>query len=111
MEHYLSGAPAPGRRRFGATARRKTTSSSTRPTEIVGTIKELLETRVRPAVAQDGGDITFQGFSDGVVYLEHEGLVLGLPVLDRDAQARHREPAAPFHAGSAGSPPGLRLSV
>ena len=35
-------------------------------TEIVLTIKELLETRVRPAVAQDGGDITFKGFKDGM---------------------------------------------
>ncbi|WP_163078883.1 NifU family protein, partial [Acinetobacter baumannii] len=37
--------------------------------ETVDTIKELLETRVRPAVAADGGDITFRGFKDGVVYL------------------------------------------
>ena len=68
----------------------------------VATIKELLETRVRPAVAGDGGDITFKGFRDGVGLPHHEGLVLGLPVLDGDAEARHPEPAAPLPAGRAG---------
>jgi len=46
---------------------------------VVATIKELLETRVRPAVAQDGGDITFQGFRDGVVYLHMRGACSGCP--------------------------------
>ena len=47
--------------------------------ETVATIKELIETRVRPAVAQDGGDITFQGFRDGVVYLNMRGSCAGCP--------------------------------
>lgn len=47
--------------------------------KIVETIKELLETRVRPAVAQDGGDITFQGFREGVVYLQMKGACAGCP--------------------------------
>ena len=47
--------------------------------ETVMTIKELLETRVRPAVAQDGGDITFHGFRDGVVYLHMRGACAGCP--------------------------------
>ena len=47
--------------------------------EIVGTIKELLETRVRPAVAQDGGDITFRGFREGIVYLHMKGACAGCP--------------------------------
>lgn len=47
--------------------------------EIVSQIKELLETRVRPAVAQDGGDIVFQGFQDGVVYLHMRGACAGCP--------------------------------
>ena len=47
--------------------------------EIVSTIKELLETRVRPAVAADGGDITFQGYRDGVVYLHMRGACAGCP--------------------------------
>jgi Fe-S cluster biogenesis protein NfuA len=46
---------------------------------IVLTIKELLETRVRPAVAQDGGDITFRGFKDGKVYLNMKGSCAGCP--------------------------------
>jgi Fe-S cluster biogenesis protein NfuA len=68
-------------------------SSSTRKTEdrdtgeffseedgqIVQTIKELLDTRVRPAVAQDGGDITFHGYRDGVVYLNMRGACSGCP--------------------------------
>ncbi|MBV6656452.1 MAG: NifU family protein [Devosiaceae bacterium] len=46
---------------------------------MVDTIKDLLETRVRPAVAQDGGDITFKGFQDGVVYLNMRGACAGCP--------------------------------
>ncbi|MEM9138236.1 MAG: NifU family protein [Pseudomonadota bacterium] len=46
---------------------------------IVGQIKELLDTRVRPAVAQDGGDITFHGFDSGVVYLTMKGACAGCP--------------------------------
>lgn len=47
--------------------------------EIVGQIKELLDTRVRPAVAQDGGDITFHGFERGIVYLTMKGSCAGCP--------------------------------
>ena len=47
--------------------------------EIVSQIKELLDTRVRPAVAQDGGDITFHGFEEGVVYLAMKGACSGCP--------------------------------
>ncbi len=47
--------------------------------EIVVQIKELLDTRVRPAVAQDGGDITFHGFERGVVYLHMQGACAGCP--------------------------------
>ena len=46
---------------------------------LVGTMKELLETRVRPAVAQDGGDITFHGFREGIVYLNMKGSCAGCP--------------------------------
>ena len=48
-------------------------------TEIVLTIKELLDTRVRPAVAQDGGDITFRGYENGVVFLNMKGACAGCP--------------------------------
>ena len=47
--------------------------------EIVKQIKELIDTRVRPAVAQDGGDIVFQGFRAGVVYLHMRGACAGCP--------------------------------
>ena len=47
--------------------------------EIVKKITELLDTRVRPAVAQDGGDITFQSFQEGVVYLHMQGACAGCP--------------------------------
>jgi Fe-S cluster biogenesis protein NfuA len=47
--------------------------------EIVGQIKELIDTRVRPAVAQDGGDIVFEGFRDGIVYLHMQGSCNGCP--------------------------------
>lgn len=46
---------------------------------IEGQIKELIETRVRPAVAQDGGDIIFHSFEDGVVYLTMQGSCQGCP--------------------------------
>ena len=47
--------------------------------EIVATIMELLDTRVRPAVANDGGDITFRGFRDGTVFLNMKGSCSGCP--------------------------------
>ena len=47
--------------------------------DIVAQINELLETRVRPAVAGDGGDIQYRGFKDGVVYLQMQGACAGCP--------------------------------
>jgi len=47
--------------------------------EIVGQIKELLDSRIRPAVASDGGDITFRGFREGIVYLSMKGACSGCP--------------------------------
>jgi Fe-S cluster biogenesis protein NfuA len=47
--------------------------------EVVGQIKELIDTRVRPAVAQDGGDIVYRGFDKGVVYLHLQGACAGCP--------------------------------
>lgn len=76
MEHYQSGdsvmtgeasAPAGHADHDGPDA------------AIVGQIKELLDTRVRPAVAQDGGDITFHGFDRGIVYLHMQGACAGCP--------------------------------
>jgi len=47
--------------------------------DIVEQIKDLIETRVRPAVANDGGDITYRGFREGVVYLKMQGACSGCP--------------------------------
>jgi len=47
--------------------------------EIIASINELLETRVRPAVAGDGGDIAYRGFRDGIVYLTLQGACAGCP--------------------------------
>ena len=56
-----------------------TSSATDDDTEIVKQIKELLDTRIRPIVAQDGGDIVFQDFKDGVVYLHMQGSCSGCP--------------------------------
>jgi Fe-S cluster biogenesis protein NfuA len=46
---------------------------------VIRQIKDLIDTRVRPAVAQDGGDIVYKGFEDGVVYLQMQGACSGCP--------------------------------
>jgi len=77
MEHYLSGQPlvrgaappqADGDEFYDA-----------KDADTVAVIKELLETRIRPAVAGDGGDITFRGFTNGTVYLAMKGACSGCP--------------------------------
>jgi Fe-S cluster biogenesis protein NfuA len=78
MEHYLSGA-AVANAPEGTDGGEQNEFFAPEDEETVKTIKELLETRVRPAVAQDGGDITFQGFRDGVVYLHMRGACSGCP--------------------------------
>jgi Fe-S cluster biogenesis protein NfuA len=76
-EFYLSGAPLIE----GAVAPTDASGEffAASDAEIVDTIKELIETRVRPAVAGDGGDITFKGFRDGIVYLAMKGACSGCP--------------------------------
>ncbi len=76
MDHFLSGAPTVDE---SAAAEDGEEFFADGDAEIVGTIKELLETRVRPAVAQDGGDITFRGFRDGVLFLNMRGSCSGCP--------------------------------
>ncbi|UYN95440.1 MAG: NifU family protein [Enhydrobacter sp.] len=73
MEHYTSGEPVVAAGEGSAEA------EADDDDEVVAQIKELLETRVRPAVAQDGGDIVFQDFRDGVVYLHMQGSCSGCP--------------------------------
>ena len=64
---------------------RSVAASDENDSDLVKQIKELIETRVRPAVAQDGGDIIFRGFHDGIVQSGAAWLLLGLPELDGDA--------------------------
>ena len=77
MEHYLSGEVTTS----GADDEQADGGEFFAPEDqdTVNTIKELLDTRVRPAVAQDGGDITFQGYRDGVVFLHMRGACSGCP--------------------------------
>ncbi|MCT4655556.1 MAG: NifU family protein [Cohaesibacter sp.] len=76
MEHFMSGAPI---MKVEESAGASGEDFDEADADTVATIKELLETRVRPAVAQDGGDITFHGFRDGVVYLQMRGACAGCP--------------------------------
>ncbi len=76
MEHYMSGAPIVA---SGAEPADDDEFFDAADTETVATIKDLIETRVRPAVAGDGGDITFRGFKEGVVYLQMKGACSGCP--------------------------------
>ena len=78
MDHYLSNAPMlAGEKPITITQSGEFFDEADKA--LVGTIKELLETRVRPAVAGDGGDITFRGFRDGIVYLSMKGACAGCP--------------------------------
>jgi Fe-S cluster biogenesis protein NfuA len=73
MEHFTAGRPVINETSADDNAAHEDDD------EIVAQIKELLDTRVRPAVAQDGGDITFQGFENGIVYLNMKGSCAGCP--------------------------------
>jgi Fe-S cluster biogenesis protein NfuA len=78
MEHYLSGGPLVATE-AQAPAGTGDEFFEEKDAETVATIKDLIETRVRPAVAGDGGDITFKGYKEGVVYLEMKGACSGCP--------------------------------
>ncbi len=80
MEHFMSGAPVMADQGAGAAQDDGGEEFyAEADEEIVVTIKELLNTRVRPAVAQDGGDITFRGYENGVVFLHMQGACAGCP--------------------------------
>jgi Fe-S cluster biogenesis protein NfuA len=72
MEHYMAGEPA-------VLAGEGDSHAAGEDDEVVRQIKEILDTRVRPAVAADGGDILFDRFEDGVVYLQMRGSCSGCP--------------------------------
>ena len=75
MDHFQSGEPVV----IGATEGGHAETGDGEDAGIIDQIKELLDTRVRPAVAQDGGDITFHGFDRGIVYLAMKGACAGCP--------------------------------
>jgi Fe-S cluster biogenesis protein NfuA len=81
LDHFSSGAPL---FKAGSAAGIAITSDeemddSAEDAEIVAQIRELIDTRVRPAVAQDGGDIVYRGFRQGTVYLALQGACSGCP--------------------------------
>jgi Fe-S cluster biogenesis protein NfuA len=78
MEHFMSGAPIMV---SGTSAPVGEADEFFEPADAdtVATIKDLIETRVRPAVANDGGDITFRGYKDGIVFLAMKGSCSGCP--------------------------------
>jgi Fe-S cluster biogenesis protein NfuA len=82
MEHFMSGQPVMVSLDAAAEGRAASAGEEfydKEDEEIVLTIKELLDTRVRPAVAQDGGDITFRGYENGTVFLHMKGACAGCP--------------------------------
>ncbi len=74
MDHFTAGRPM-----VVSADIEETAINAEADDEVVTQIKELIETRVRPAVAQDGGDIVFKGFEDGVVLLALKGSCAGCP--------------------------------
>lgn len=76
MEHFQSGAPVID---ADAAPQDDHVASTGEHAELIDKIKEILDARVRPAVAQDGGDITFHGYDRGIVYLDMKGSCAGCP--------------------------------
>ena len=81
LDHYLSGAPlfAPGTAADIDVAADDNFEEDPADSDIIEQIKELIETRVRPAVAQDGGDIAYRGYRDGRLLLSMHGACSGCP--------------------------------
>ncbi len=93
MDHFLSGLPAVNEQTTTSTASGScgcgscgcgscgcnSDDSNSDDSDVVKQIRELIEQRVRPAVAQDGGDITFNRFENGIVYLNLRGACAGCP--------------------------------
>ena len=78
MEHFMSGTPVLAAEAAPAASGDEEFFDPA-DAETVATIKDLIETRVRPAVAGDGGDITFRGYKEGIVFLHMKGACSGCP--------------------------------
>lgn len=82
LDHFVTGAPlfsGPDASGIVVPAEDDDFGDDPAHADIVVQIKELIETRVRPAVANDGGDIIYRGFREGVVYLQMQGACSGCP--------------------------------
>jgi len=81
LDHFVSGAPlfAPGTAAGIHIADEPAFEEDPADADIIDQIKDLIETRVRPAVAQDGGDIIYRGYKDGTLYLAMQGACSGCP--------------------------------
>ena len=83
LDHFVSGAPLFRAGSAGgihvAADDEASFDEDPADAEIVAQIKDLLETRVRPAVAQDGGDIVYRGYKDGTLFLAMQGACAGCP--------------------------------
>lgn len=82
LDHFITGAPlfaGPDASGIVVPAEDEAIGDDPADAEIVEQIKELIEVRVRPAVANDGGDIVYRGFREGVVYLTMQGACAGCP--------------------------------
>lgn len=82
LDHFITGAPlfhAPSASGIVVPAEAEDFGDDPADADIVAQIKQLIETRVRPAVANDGGDIVYRGFREGVVYLAMQGACSGCP--------------------------------
>jgi Fe-S cluster biogenesis protein NfuA len=82
LDHFVGGAPLfrPGSAaEISVSADELAFEDDPADAEIIDQIKELIDTRVRPAVAQDGGDIIYKGYKDGTLYLGMQGACQGCP--------------------------------
>lgn len=82
LDHFITGAPlfhAPTASDIVVPSEEEDFGDDPADADVVAQIKELIETRVRPAVANDGGDIVYRGFREGVVYLAMQGACSGCP--------------------------------
>jgi Fe-S cluster biogenesis protein NfuA len=79
MDHFTSGVAVMEGEAEAETSDDAEFNDESVDGEIVAQIKELIDTRVRPAVAQDGGDIIYKGFKNGTVYLNMRGSCAGCP--------------------------------
>lgn len=81
LDHFVTGAPLfhAASAGFSVPAEDEDFGDDPEQADVVAQIRELIETRVRPAVANDGGDIIYRGFREGVVYLTMQGACAGCP--------------------------------